>query len=110
MTKAALDIAGWELHRRNSGELPFIQSIACAGQTFDFWIANQHTRDWWGKPVVESDAEIGSLAGLVMPLRDAIVFDVGAHHGFFTLLFSRWAGTSGEVHAFEASSDNAAWL
>jgi len=37
-------------------------------------------------------------------LREAMtVFDIGANVGELTLLFSRFAGSSGKVHAFEAS-------
>lgn len=39
-------------------------------------------------------------------LREGMtVFDVGAHVGELTLLFSRFVGDSGRVHAFEASRD-----
>jgi FkbM family methyltransferase len=30
-----------------------------------------------------------------------IVFDVGAHLGYFTMTFARWVGPGGAVHAFE---------
>jgi len=35
--------------------------------------------------------------------EDMTVFDVGANVGELTLLFSRFAGSSGKIHAFEAS-------
>jgi len=35
-----------------------------------------------------------------------IVFDVGAYIGELTLLFSRFVGEQGQVHAFEASAQN----
>lgn len=39
-------------------------------------------------------------------LRDGmIIFDVGANVGELTLLFSRFAGDNGSVHAFEASGE-----
>ncbi|MCA1615554.1 MAG: FkbM family methyltransferase [Acidobacteria bacterium] len=39
-------------------------------------------------------------------LREGMtVFDAGAHVGELTLLFSRFAGTSGHVHAFEAGAE-----
>ena len=40
----------------------------------------------------------------------AIVFDVGAHAGFYTLLFSRLVGAAGSVFAFEPSESNLAFL
>jgi FkbM family methyltransferase len=38
------------------------------------------------------------------------VVDCGANHGFTTLLFSRWAGPTGTVHAFEPNLHNVAIL
>ena len=38
------------------------------------------------------------------------VFDVGAHVGFYTLLFSQYVGAKGRVFAFEPLPENAAWL
>lgn len=35
------------------------------------------------------------------------VFDVGAHAGYYTLMFSRLVGTKGRVLSFEANPDNA---
>jgi FkbM family methyltransferase len=35
------------------------------------------------------------------------VIDVGAHHGFDTVLFSRWVGVEGRVIAIEANPENA---
>ena len=40
-----------------------------------------------------------ALVEIVQP--GAVVWDVGAHIGFFTLLLSRLVGSSGVVHAFE---------
>ena len=42
--------------------------------------------------------------------RGSDVFDVGAHVGFYTLLFSRLAGTQGRVAAFEPNRANLALL
>jgi FkbM family methyltransferase len=49
-----------------------------------------------------------ALVELVRP--GAIVYDIGAHAGFFTLLLSRIVGRSGRVLAFEPHPANAARL
>ena len=41
------------------------------------------------------------LAFLALVRRGDVVFDVGANHGYYTVLFSHLAGSSGRVHAFE---------
>lgn len=51
----------------------------------------------------------------VLSVRAAVkpgmtVFDVGAHAGYYTLMFSRAVGPTGKVFAFEASPENAARL
>ncbi|HEY3964471.1 MAG TPA: FkbM family methyltransferase [Planctomycetaceae bacterium] len=96
---------GFDVHRRADQELPYIQPIECAAERFQFWIASQHTRDWWGRPQVPMNAEVASLQALCSP--GSVVLDVGAHHGFFSVLFARWAGPRGHIHAFEASAPNA---
>jgi len=39
-----------------------------------------------------------------------VVVDCGANHGFSTVLFAKWAGLAGKVHAIEPSSHNMAIL
>ena len=39
-----------------------------------------------------------------------VVIDCGANHGFSTVLFAKWVGPAGKVHAFEPSSHNMAIL
>jgi len=38
------------------------------------------------------------------------IVDCGAHHGLMTMLFSRWAGQTGTVVAYEPLSDNVSTL
>ena len=66
---------------------------------------------WWlawndvvGKAVLKGTfegAECGFLLRLLGP--GMIVLDIGAHHGYYTLLASRRVGESGRVFAFEPS-------
>lgn len=48
--------------------------------------------------------EIQVLKDLVEP--GMTVLDIGANIGLYTLLFAKWTGTRGQVHAFEAESRN----
>lgn len=49
-------------------------------------------------------AVMGWLANYVKP--GSTFFDVGANHGFYTVLCSRWVGKGGKVVAFEPSPAN----
>jgi FkbM family methyltransferase len=53
-------------------------------------------------------ANTTTAAALLAP--GAVVFDVGAHCGYYSLLFSGRVGTSGSVHAFEPVPETAARL
>lgn len=66
---------------------------------------------WWlawndvvGKAVLKGSFEKAESEFLVRMLQPGMtVLDVGAHHGFYTLLASRYIGDSGRVFAFEPS-------
>jgi FkbM family methyltransferase len=104
LVSKSLKKLGLELRRSADSDIPFIQSIDCGGETFLFWIANQSTKQWWGRKDVSYTSELSTLRSFCTP--GSVVFDVGAHHGFLTILFSRWVGPTGRVHAFEPSAPN----
>ncbi len=52
------------------------------------------------------DSEIRLQRFLIKSLKEGAHFvDVGAHYGFYSLLASQLVGSTGKVHAFEASRD-----
>jgi len=67
---------------------------------------------WWfarndhiGRPIREGRFETGEVAFVANFLQpDMTVLDIGAHHGFYTLLASKRVGPRGRVFAFEPSS------
>jgi FkbM family methyltransferase len=66
-----------------------------------WWLArNDHV----SKPIVEGTFEAAEIGFLNRFLRLGMtVLDLGAHHGFYTLLASKRVGSSGNVFAFEPS-------
>jgi len=77
---------------------------------FRFYIGTTEGQEWYGKFV---DArlykpvrvELAWLARAAAP--GYLVADVGAHHGYFSLLLSHWVGAGGRVYAFECLPENA---
>ncbi|MEX2180941.1 MAG: FkbM family methyltransferase [Gemmatimonadaceae bacterium] len=67
---------------------------------------------WWGLASAGSGYASGCRAAEQMMVLRALlrdgdtVWDVGAHHGYVTLLACRCVGPSGAVHAFEPSTAN----
>jgi FkbM family methyltransferase len=52
------------------------------------------------------DPEIYSFLATVLPARDVVIWDVGAHFGFHTLGFASIVGPSGRVVGFEPNPSN----
>ena len=108
LIKRFLLALGLELRRARDPSLPLLREVAFDGGRFSFWIVNSHTKAWWDKPSLHLNAEFRSLQAMCRP--GSVVFDVGAHHGIDTVLFSLWTGPSGHVYAFEANAENALTL
>jgi FkbM family methyltransferase len=70
------------------------------------WIVGSGNHSCW-LGVYERTKQV-TFAATIPP--GAIVFDVGAHVGFYTLLFARLVGSTGRVIAFEPSTRNLQFL
>jgi FkbM family methyltransferase len=87
----------------NQWESDYVHSVESYGDSI-MQIDTRSFIEW--SVYVYGGYDIGSVAllrRLVHP--GAVVFDVGANVGVFTLPFARAAGISGEVHAFEPHPD-----
>jgi FkbM family methyltransferase len=66
-----------------------------------WWLARN---DYAGRIILEGQFESAEFAFVSRFLRPGMsVLDIGAHHGFYTLLLSRRVGPEGKVFAFEPS-------
>ena len=66
-----------------------------------WWLARN---DYLGRTILEGQFEGAEVAFVSRFLRPGMtVLDVGAHHGFYTLLLSKLVGPEGRVFAFEPS-------
>lgn len=70
------------------------------------WIAGSSNHGCWlGSYEFEKQRIIGQMVK-----QGTVAYDVGAHVGFYTLLFSRLTGPTGKVFAFEPFPLNIAYL
>lgn len=75
-------------------------------------IGGQNAGRWWGLASAGSGYASGRRAAKQMDLLAAlirsgdVVWDVGAHHGYVSLMAERRVGANGAVHAFEPSAAN----
>lgn len=75
-----------------------------------FYIGTPEGQEWYGRhldaPLYNTIDE--ELAWLARASQEGdLIADVGAHHGYFTMLFAVWVGQRGSVVAFECLMENA---
>ncbi len=86
----------------------FVQYVikkTIGGLTFNFLIGDTTGEEWYGGNDCASLSPEWEFAKQMVREGDT-VFDVGAHHGFFSILMAQWVGKSGKVVAFEPSIHN----
>jgi FkbM family methyltransferase len=100
---------GYQLQRKPLAFEPFIEEVSLVGVSFQFWVGDPIGIQWYNPEGHRRVAEPGETARLLRP-GDRIL-DVGAHHGFEAMLFSRLVGPQGFVLAVEPFPFNAmlAW-
>ena len=105
LVQRAIGRFGFELHRQRPRFVPHVVPVSIAGVDFQFWIADPTGEKWYKPEEHKHLAEHTETARLVRP--GDRVLEVGAHHGFMTMLLSKLVGERGFVLAVEPSSFNA---
>jgi len=104
LLQKAIGRFGYELRRKRPVFQPYTQHVAIAHVEFDFWVGDATGKEWYSQDH-GGFAEHTETARLVQP--GDCVLEVGAHHGFLTMLLSRLVGPEGFVLAVEPSPFNA---
>jgi FkbM family methyltransferase len=94
-------------------DLPYVIEKCIAGARFDFIIGNGNGRAWYDKPLnnpassvqCERWTEIEFIKDRILK-PGMVVFDVGAHQGFYSMCFAQFVGPSGRVFSFEPFPQN----
>jgi FkbM family methyltransferase len=100
--RTALKKALYDLRERNFK--PYLKRKTVAGEVFDFLIGDTQGRGWYDNTDPLSIELRFARDHMIKP--GDVVFDCGAHHGYATVLFSKWVGDKGKVVAFEALPRN----
>lgn len=94
------------LLRRQLG-IPYVRSIRAGAAFFDFIIANTESYQWFSRDIDYTHIEgVATAYFSSRAIPGSIIVDVGAHHGFYTLLSASLLCGKGMVAAFEANRAN----
>lgn len=78
---------------------PYVLSRKTYGHALDFLVVNRQGQNWYDKPDVLMDFELFNQFGMIRP--GDVVFDCGAHQGYYALILSKMVGERGKVYSFE---------
>lgn len=93
-------------HWRRLIFFPHTIQVCAEGEEFKFYVGSYTGREWYELEEHTSLPEMGFIRDhLIRP--GGLVVECGSHHGFTTILLSKWVGDGGKVIAFEANPRNA---
>ena len=86
---------------------PYVIHVQSEGEEFDFYVGEELGKEWYDTGGPDSRAEMRFIRDYLVQ-KGNLVVECGCHHGFTTLLLSKWVGDQGKIIAFDASSENVA--
>ena len=115
LIKKAFNIFGLDIVRLKHEHLPKSQPISdflpyfidneVEGEKFNFFIGDTDGKALYDNGNYPINLEMRFLKEMIIQ-KDDIVFDVGSHHCYTTIFFSKWVGEQGKVIAFEPNPAN----
>jgi FkbM family methyltransferase len=84
---------------------PYVRDLTVSDTPFRFLVANPTGREWYDGAQLNCAEELSFLNRALICPGD-VVIECGAHHGFATVLLSRWVGQRGSVLAVEPNPEN----
>lgn len=86
---------------------PYVIHMQAEGEEFTFYVGSEVGKEWYDTGHPTPRAEMRFIRDHLVQKGD-LVLECGCHHGFTTLLLSKWTGTQGKVIAFDANRHNVA--
>ena len=86
-------------------EKPYVLQSRFHGNPLNFLIASVSGQGWYDNLFLLADLEWVSHFGMIRP--GDVVFDLGAHQGYYSVIFQKMVGPAGRVYAFEPFAVNA---
>ena len=86
---------------------PYVMHVQAEGEEFAFYVGSEVGKEWYDTDQPTPRAEMGFIRDHLIQKGD-LVLECGCHHGFTTLLLSKWTGAWGRVIAFDANPHNVA--
>ena len=87
------------------GFKPKVIDKTVEGVSFKFFVSTPIAAVWYGDSGSDSSIEMRFVRDRMLS-SGAKVIECGAHHGFNTVMLSRWVGNAGSVYACEPMPDN----
>jgi len=84
---------------------PYVLHLRAEGEEFDFHVSNEVGKEWYDTNHLAPRAEMRFIRDRMIQ-RGNLVVECGCHHGFTTILLSKWVSSQGKILAFDANPCN----
>lgn len=95
--------------RASVGFKPRVVEKISEGVSYKFFISSPTAEIWYGDARSDNDARMGFVRDKILRPGDRVI-ECGSHHGYTTIMLSRWVGDRGKVYACEPMPDNVSIL
>lgn len=95
--------------RASIGFAPKVLEKTVEEVKFNFFISSPSAAVWYGEARGDSDIEMRFVRDRMVRPGDRVI-ECGSHHGYTTLMLSKWVGERGRVYASEPVPSNIAVL
>lgn len=82
---------------------PYVKEYSVQGESFKFWVSNKDAI-WWYDPRVLESGENRELVQFAKNSQN--ILEIGSHHGFSSLLMSKFLQNDGSIVGVDAVSKN----